>query len=67
MTIRQAWCALTRHREFRTVQRFGAARKVQCTGCHRYFAVHDGMGVVTPWDDDAEELYGFITGQRTLR
>lgn len=34
----------------------GAGRKLTCS-CGRQYAVHDGMGVILPWDSDFEKFY----------
>lgn len=68
MTIRRFLCFVIFHK-LRTVQEFGPSqRKVLCTRCGTYYAMHDGMRAFLPWDDDFEDLYANMWGYgRTLK
>jgi hypothetical protein len=59
-------CAIFGHRYVveRTLN-YGA-RKVGCTHCHMYWAMHDWTRSFVPWDGDFEEIYapGGILGSQ---
>lgn len=68
MNIGLLLCRLSFHPSLRVVDVFsGSTRKVQCPRCERYFTIHAGMQVIVPWDDEAEEIYSFLLGRKTLR
>ena len=50
-------CRLGWHKRLDVIQRFGAAEHIGCPDCGRRYAIHHGMKVCIPWDDEAKTMY----------
>lgn len=51
------FCAVAGHRY--TVVRLMPMyeRKIECARCGKAWAMHDGLRIILPWDDEFEALY----------
>lgn len=63
-------CFLSYHPKLDVIQSFGTAQHIGCPYCRREMAIHHGLHVVIPWDQDLALLYqmmGYDVETPTMR
>lgn len=55
--LRDLLCKRGHHKRLWYIQKFGAASHVGCPDCLREIAMHDGLRVAVPWNNEFEQLH----------